>query len=98
MTHLLLYSTLAVTAVVVIVLVIYLVGIIIALWKTKNDLAKLAGGLIAVRDNTQPLSENIESINGGLTALLSELLHVNGNLAAIVGVATDLTNKNNNQE
>ncbi|GEM_PF-925641 len=93
MTHLLLYSTLAVTAVVVIVLVIYLVGIIIALWKTKNDLAKLAGGLIAVRDNTQPLPENIESINGGLSALLSELLNVNGNLAAIVGVATDLTNK-----
>ena len=96
MTQLLLYLTLGVTAVVVIVLVIYLVGIIIALWKTKNDLAKLAEGLIAVRDNTQPLPEHINNINGGLSTLLNELLNVNGNLAAIVGVATDLTSKNNN--
>ena len=66
-------------------------GIIIALRKTKNDLASLAGGLIAIRDNTQPLPTHIQNINGGLSTLLSELLKVNGNLAAIVGVATDLT-------
>jgi len=97
MTHLLLCLSLAVTAVVVLVLVAYLVGIIIALWKTKNDLAKLAGGLIAVRDNTQPLPEHIQNINGGLSALLSELLNVNGNLAATVGVAVNLINKNNQE-
>lgn len=93
MTQLLLVLTLAVTFTVIIVLVAYLLGIIIALWKTKNDLAGLAGGLIAIRDNTQPLPSNVETINGGLAALLSDLLKVNGNLAAIIGVAVDLQNK-----
>ena len=87
MTALLLYLTLGVTAAVVLVLVIYLVGIIIALWGAKNSLAKLAGGLIAIRDNTQPLGEHVQAINGGLSALLKGLLAVNGDLAAIVRVA-----------
>ena len=49
MTALLLYLTLAVTAAVVLVLVAYLIGIIIALWGARNSLAKLAGGLVAIR-------------------------------------------------
>ena len=93
MTQLLLVLTLTVTLIVVVVLVAYLVGIIIGLWKAKNDLASLAGVLIAVRDNTQPLDGHVQNINGGLSGLLSELLKVNGNLAAIVGVATDIQNK-----
>ena len=48
MTALLLYTTLAVTAAVVLVLVAYLLGIIIALAGAKRSLAKLAGGLVAV--------------------------------------------------
>ena len=87
MTALLLYLTLGVTAAVVLVLVIYLVGIIIALWGAKNSLAKLAGGLIAIRDNTQPLGEHVQAINGGLSTLLKGLLAVNGDLAGIVRVA-----------
>jgi len=87
MTTLLLYLTLAVTAAVVLVLVVYLIGIIIALWGAKNSLAKLAGGLVAVRDNTQPLGGHIQGINGGLSTLLIGLLAVNGDLAAIVRVA-----------
>ncbi len=87
MTALLLYLTLGVTAAVVLVLVVYLVGIIIALWGAKNFLAQLAGGLIAVRDNTQPLGEHVQAINGGLSTLLKGLLAVNADLAAIVRVA-----------
>jgi len=87
MTTLLVYLSLGVTAAVVLVLVVYLVGIIIALWGAKNSLAKLAGGLVAVRDNTQPLGRHIEAINGGLSTLLKGLLAVNSNLAAIVKVA-----------
>lgn len=87
MTQLLLYLSLAVTAAVVLVLVVYLVGIIFALWSAKNSLAKLAGGLIAIRDHTAPLGDHMKSINGGLSALLDGLLAVNGNLAAIVKVA-----------
>ena len=87
MTALLLYLTLAVTAAVVLVLVAYLLGIIVALWGARSRLAQLAGGLIAVRDNTQPLGDHVRAINGGLSALLTGLLAVNGDLAAIVKVA-----------
>ena len=87
MTGLLLYLTLGVTAAVVLVLVAYLVGIIIALWGAKNSLAQLAGGLVAIRDNTQSLGQDIQALNGGLSSLLKGLLAVNGDLAAIVRVA-----------
>ena len=87
MTALLLYATLAVTAAVVLVLVIYLLGIIIALWGAKRSLARLAGGLVAIRDHTAPLGDKVGAVNGGLTALLTGLLAVNADLAAVVRVA-----------
>ena len=91
MTALLLYTTLVVTAAVVLVLVVYLLGIIIALAGAKRSLAKLAGGLVAIRDHSQPLGDKIGAINGGLSALLSGLLGVNDDLAAIVRVAQGKT-------
>lgn len=87
MTSMLLTATLIVVFAVVIVLVIYLVGIIIALAGAKRSLGKLAGGLVAIRDHTQPLGDKVGAINGGLTALLQGLLAVNGDLAAVVRVA-----------
>ena len=91
MTTLLLYTTLAVTAAIVLVLVVYLLGIIVALAGAKRSLAKLAAGLVAIRDHSQPLGDKIGAVNGGLTALLSGLLGVNDNLAAIVRVAQGKT-------
>ena len=91
MTTLLLYTTLAVTAAVVLVLVAYLLGIVIALAGAKRNLAKLAAGLVAIRDHSQPLGDKIGAVNGGLTALLSGLLGVNDDLAAIVRVAQGKT-------
>lgn len=87
MTAVLLYVTLAVTAAIVLVLVVYLVGIIVALAGAKRSLAKLAGGLVAIRDHTAPLGDKIGALNGGLSSLLAGLLGVNGDLAAIVSVA-----------
>lgn len=87
MTSVLLNLSLAVTALIVLVLVAYLVGIIVALWGAKNALAQLAGGLVAVRDNTQPLGDHVQAINGGLSTLLTGLLAVNDDLAAVVRVA-----------
>ncbi|MBT3906966.1 MAG: hypothetical protein HOB79_01275 [Rhodospirillaceae bacterium] len=87
MTNILLMLTLAVIAAVVLVLVVYLLGVIIALWKTIRNLSNLAGGLIAIRDQTDPLPEHLSAVNGGLVELLNRLLAVNGNLAAIVSVA-----------
>ena len=87
MTVWLLTLTLVVTFTVVLVLVVYLLGIIVALWGAKRSLAKLAGGLVAIRDHTAPLGDKLGAINGGLTTLLQGLLGVNGDLAAIVRVA-----------
>ncbi len=87
MTQLLLYLSLGVTAAVVLVLVIYLAGIIFALWSAHRSLSRLAGGLFAIRDNTRPLEQHMKAINGGLGTLLTGLLAVNDNLAAIVKVA-----------
>ena len=87
MTALLLNLTLAVIFAVVLVLVAYLVGIIVALWGAKRSLAQLAGGLVAVRDHTAPLGDKVGALNGGLSTLLHGLLAVNGNLAAVVRVA-----------
>jgi len=87
MTSLLLNLTLIVTFAVVLVLVVYLAGIIVALWGARRSLAQLAGGLVAIRDHTAPLGDKVGAINGGLTKLLQGLLGVNGDLAAIVRVA-----------
>lgn len=87
MTQLLLVLSLAVAGLIVLVLVGYLVGIVVALWGAKNALAQLAGGLVAVRDNTQPLGNHVQAINGGLSTLLKGLLAVNDDLAAVVAVA-----------
>ncbi len=87
MTQLLVVLSIIVSLAIVVVLVIYLVAIIFALWGAGTNLKKLAGGLIAIRDNTAPLSEDIPAINGALSTLLTGLLKVNDNLAAIVRVA-----------
>ena len=87
MTAVLLTVTLVVTFTVVLVRVVYLLGIIVALWGAKRSLAQLAGGLVAIRDHTAPLGDKLGAINGGLSTLLQGLLGVNGDLAAIVRVA-----------
>lgn len=87
MTELLVWLTLGVTAAIVVVLVVYLLGIIIALRGAAKNLEQLAGGLVSVRDSTAPLPDHVENLNAGLSSLLTGLLDVNGNLAAIVEVA-----------
>jgi hypothetical protein len=87
MTALLLTLSLAVVAAIVLVLVAYLLAIIVALWGAKRSLAELAGRLVEIRDNTQPLGAHMQAINGGLSTLLAGLLGVNADLAAIVKVA-----------
>ncbi|MCH9765521.1 MAG: hypothetical protein K0U34_05965 [Alphaproteobacteria bacterium] len=91
MTELLVVLSLVVTLAIVLVLVGYLLAIIYVLWTSGTTLKNLAGGLVAVRDNTQPLPDDIPAINGALATLLESLLKVNGNLAAIVKVAQGKT-------
>ena len=84
-----LFTTLSLILVLVIVAVVawHLLGIFIALKRGADHLQQLAGGLVAIRDNTVPLNGKVDEINAGLTELVSPLLAANGNLAAIVTVA-----------
>ena len=85
-------AVLSLVLVLAIVLIVawHLIGIYLALKKGADHLEKLAGGLVKIRDDTAPLNEKVATINTGLGALVSPLLGANGNLAAIVKVATSL--------
>lgn len=79
-------ATLIVVALVVLVLVIYLVGIIIALIKAGNHLKELAAGLQKIEEDTGPLAKHLTTINGALDTLHGGLASVNRHLGAIAGV------------
>ncbi len=84
-----LFTILSLVLVLVIVAVVawHLIGIFISLKRGGDHLAALAGGLVAIRDNTEPLNGKVDDINAGLSELVPPLLAANGNLAAIVEVA-----------
>lgn len=73
-------------ALVVLVLVIYLIGIIIALRKAGNHLKDLAGGLKKIENDSTPLAAHLTTVNGALDQLHGGLSSVNKHLAAIAGV------------
>ncbi|MDQ6765442.1 MAG: hypothetical protein M3Z22_04995 [Verrucomicrobiota bacterium] len=88
----LVWWTLILAAVIVLALAAYLIPVAYYLYRTggsKNShLAKLVGGLQAVRDNAAPLGDRLTSIAGGLTALRNELQSVDnrlGDAAEILG-------------
>ena len=78
------YITLAVVLIVVLALVYYLLGIIVALRGASRNLYQLAEGLDAIVKDTQPLPDKLSTINGALSQLLASLLDVDGHLAATV--------------
>ena len=82
--------TLALAAVIVVVLAVYLIAIAYFLFKTggsKNShLAKLVGGLKAVRDHAAPLGGHLNALGDGLTALRTELQGVDGSLGDAVQI------------
>ena len=84
-----LFTVISLILVLVIVSVVawHLTGIFISLKRGADDLQKLAGGLVAIRDNTEPLNGRVDEINTGLAVLVSPLMAANVNLAAIVTVA-----------
>lgn len=90
MTYILIIWTLVLTAVIVLVVAAYLIAIAYYLFKTggnKNShLAKLVGGLKAVRDNAAPLKGHLTNLGEGLTALRSELQAVDGSLGDAVEI------------
>lgn len=76
------YITLATVLIVVLALVVYLLGIIIALRRASQNLSQLAGGLDQVVQNTEPLADKLTTINEALGQVLNGLVAVDGHLAA----------------
>ncbi len=85
MLNILVIWTLALVVAIVLVLAIYLTAIAYYLYRAGGSngshLAKLVGGLKAVRANVAPLDGHLAALGGGLTALRGELLTVDNSLA-----------------
>lgn len=69
----LIYLTLAATAIVILVLVGYLLGIIYYLRRADQHLVQLVGGLRAIQGHAEPLPGHLTTINGALATLLRDL-------------------------
>lgn len=78
--------TLIVTGLVVAVLVVYLVGIILALRRAGNHLEALVDGLQQVADDTAPLEGRVTAVNKRLRRLRKGLGSVDEHLVGIARV------------
>ncbi len=80
--------TLVVATAIVLVLAIYLIAIAYFLYRagggSSSHLARLAGGLVAVRQNAAPLEQRMRDIAKALVALRGELQSVDQYLAETV--------------
>ena len=83
MNAILITSTLLIVSAIVLVVAYYLIGIFWYLKKTGDNLENLAGGLIQVSANTNPLESNIDDLNNGLNLLISNFLTTLKNLKFI---------------
>ena len=75
-------SIITIVLIVAIVLVVayHLIGIFYYLKRTGDHLQALAVGLAAIESNTKPLGESVNTINGGLAALLGEFVESMNNI------------------
>ncbi len=75
--------TLVIVGLLVIVLVVYLVGIILALRRAGSELERLAGGLQKIVDDTAPLTAQVGTVNDALRRLHAGLRSVDHHLVGI---------------
>ena len=80
MNAILITSTLLIISAIVLVVAFHLIGIFWYLKKTGDNLENLAGGLIQIRSNTNPLESNIDDLNEGLNVLISNFITTLKNL------------------
>ncbi len=84
MATVLMWITLVVVALVVVVLAVYLISFILALAAANRNLKQLAGGLELIQSHSDPLPQELTTINGALVALLHGLQSVDAHLDGIV--------------
>ena len=80
MNTILITSTLLIVSAIVLVVAYHLIGIFWYLKKTGDNLENLAGGLIQISANTNPLESHIDDLNNGLNLLISNFLTTLKNL------------------
>jgi len=80
MNAILITSTLLIISAIVLVVAFHLIGIFWYLKKTGDNLENLAGGLIQISANTNPLESNIDDLNEGLSVLISNFITTLKNL------------------
>ena len=80
MNAILITSTLLIVSAIVLVVAFHLIGIFWYLKKTGDNLENLAGGLIQISANTNPLESNIDDLNEGLNVLISNFINTLKNL------------------
>ena len=80
MNTILITSTLLIVSAIVLVVAFHLIGIFWYLKKTGDNLENLAGGLIQISANTNPLESNIDDLNEGLNVLISNFITTLKNL------------------
>ena len=80
MNAILITSTLLIVSAIVLVVAYHLIGIFWYLKKTGDNLENLAGGLIQISANTNPLESHIDELNNGLNLLISNFLTTLKNL------------------
>lgn len=80
------WLTLAVAAVIVLVLAGYLIGIAVQLVRARRHVADLADGLEAIADHTEGLEERVESIGGALETAAEEFAAVDRHLGGAAEV------------
>ena len=83
MNAILITSTLLIVSAIVLVVAFHLIGIFWYLKKTGDNLENLAGGLIQISGNTNPLESNIDDLNEGLNVLISNFTTTLKNLKFI---------------
>ena len=80
MNAILITATLLIISAIVLVVAFHLIGIFWYLKKTGDNLENLAGGLIQISANTNPLESNIDDLNEGLNVLISNFITTLKNL------------------
>ena len=83
MNAILITLTLLIISAIVLVVAFHLIGIFWYLKKTGDNLENLAGGLIQISANTNPLESNIDDLNEGLNVLISNFITTLKNLKFI---------------
>ena len=74
--------TVAYAVILVLVLAVSLITIAVLLWRVGTTLGQIAGGLQVVRQQTAPLGQHVDALNGSLAAVSEGLQSAAGHLAA----------------